>query len=45
MIFIDGDHSFEQSRRDVEHALAHLAPEGVILVHDCNPPTAGVGEP
>jgi hypothetical protein len=39
VIFIDGDHSYEQSRRDVERALAHLALDGVILVHDCNPPT------
>ena len=26
--------------RDVEHALDHLADDGVVLVHDCDPPTA-----
>jgi hypothetical protein len=45
VIFVDGEHSFAQSRRDVERALAHLAPDGVILIHDCNPPTAGAASP
>ena len=45
VIFIDGDHSFAQSRRDVDRALGHLAPDGVILVHDCNPPTAASASP
>ena len=40
VIFIDGDHSFHQSLRDVENSLAMLAGGGVILVHDCDPPTA-----
>lgn len=40
VIFVDGDHGFEQSLRDVEHALDHLAEDGVVLVHDCDPPTA-----
>ena len=38
VIFVDGDHSFEQSRRDVANALEHLADDGVVAVHDCNPP-------
>ena len=41
VIFVDGDHSFEQSRRDVANALEHLADDGVVLVHDCNPPNPG----
>jgi len=45
VIFIDGDHSFAQSRRDVERALEHLAPDGVVLVHDCNPPTPESASP
>ena len=45
VIFVDGDHSFAQSRRDVEHALAHLADGGVVLVHDCNPPGPAAANP
>ena len=45
VIFVDGDHGFEQSLRDVEHAVAHLAGDGVVLVHDCNPPTAAAASP
>jgi Methyltransferase domain len=43
--FVDGGHTFEQSLRDVENALAHLSPEGVVLVHDVNPPTAASAMP
>lgn len=45
VIFVDGDHSFEQSLRDVEHALDHLSDDGVVLVHDCNPPDAAAASP
>ena len=45
VIFVDGDHSFAQSRRDVERALDHLAEDGVVLVHDCNPPSAAAASP
>ena len=45
VVFVDGDHSFEQSLRDVEHALDHLADGGVVLVHDCNPPSAAAASP
>ncbi len=41
VIFVDGNHSFAQSLRDIEHAVEHLADGGVVLVHDCDPPTAG----
>ena len=41
VIFVDGDHSFEQSRRDVANALEHLADDGVVVIHDCNPPGPG----
>ena len=40
VVFVDGEHTYEQSLRDVENALAHLSPDGVVLVHDCNPPSA-----
>jgi methyltransferase family protein len=45
VVFVDGDHGFEQSRRDVEHALAHLAKDGVVLAHDCSPPTPAAASP
>lgn len=41
VVFVDGDHRFEQSLRDVENALAHLSDDGVVLVHDVSPPSAG----
>lgn len=39
LIFIDGLHLAEQVERDVENALAHLTPNGSIVLHDCNPET------
>jgi Methyltransferase domain len=45
VVFIDGEHSFEQSLRDVANALEHVSPEGVVLVHDVNPPTAASALP
>jgi hypothetical protein len=39
VVFVDGEHSFAQSLGDVENALARLSPDGVVLVHDVNPPT------
>jgi hypothetical protein len=39
VVFVDGDHRLEQSLRDTENALAHLSDDGVVLLHDCNPPT------
>lgn len=35
--FIDGDHSYEQSLRDVENCLKWMNVNGVIILHDCNP--------
>jgi SAM-dependent methyltransferase len=45
VVFIDGDHRFEQSLRDVENALGVLTGGGVILVHDCSPPTEAAASP
>ncbi len=39
IVFIDGNHTGDQVKRDIEHALGRLNPGGVILVHDMNPPT------
>lgn len=35
--FIDGDHTYEQSLRDAENCLKWMNPNGVVLLHDCNP--------
>tara|TARA_R100000008_G_scaffold1821_1_gene1439 strand:- start:31702 stop:32322 length:621 start_codon:yes stop_codon:yes gene_type:complete len=38
IIFIDGLHTEEQCTKDAENALKHLAPKGIILFHDIDPP-------
>ncbi len=35
---IDGMHTYEQVVRDVENTLRFLRDDGVIFLHDCNPP-------
>lgn len=37
VVFIDGLHTFDQAYRDCVNALRYLAPEGLLLVHDCLP--------
>jgi predicted O-methyltransferase YrrM len=34
MVFIDGDHSYEGCKGDIEAWLPHIAPGGIIAVHD-----------
>jgi hypothetical protein len=43
--FIDGLHTYRQALRDVENTLERLSPGGVIVMHDCNPPTAAAAHP
>ena len=43
--FVDGLHTFEQSLRDVENCLRYLNEGGVIIVHDCNPPSDAAAFP
>lgn len=38
IIFIDGLHHAEQVDKDIENSLQHLNDNGIIVVHDCNPP-------
>lgn len=38
-VFIDGMHLEEYVTRDIHNSLKHLSEEGVIILHDCNPPT------
>jgi len=37
--FVDGLHTYHQSYQDVSNAMDFLSTGGVILMHDCNPPT------
>ena len=37
VVFVDGDHSYEQAKRDFENALGILAPGGIIFLHDTWP--------
>lgn len=39
IIFIDGLHTEEQVTKDINNSLKVLNKGGVILLHDCNPPT------
>lgn len=39
IIFIDGLHTEEQVSIDINNALNHLSDGGVIVLHDCNPPS------
>jgi SAM-dependent methyltransferase len=43
--FVDGLHTYGQTLRDIERCLAHLRPGGVVLVHDCSPPSAAAATP
>jgi hypothetical protein len=36
---VDGLHTYEQALKDVLNSLKYLRPNGVILLHDCNPST------
>lgn len=37
VVFIDGLHLYEQVVKDIENSLRYLRPDGIILLHDCNP--------
>lgn len=39
IIFIDGLHVEEQVDKDIQNSLNHLSDNGIIVLHDCNPPT------
>ena len=39
LIFIDGDHEAEQVEKDIVNSYKALNKGGMILLHDCNPPT------
>ena len=39
IIFIDGLHHSDQVIKDITNSLKHTTDNGVIVMHDCNPPT------
>lgn len=39
LILVDGLHYAEQARKDIINSWECLNPGGVIVIHDCNPPT------
>lgn len=45
VIFIDGLHSHAQTMKDVKNALGVLKEDGVIVMHDCNPPNEAAAFP
>jgi len=40
IIFVDGLHVSDQVHRDIVNSLEHLSDNGIIVVHDCNPPSS-----
>lgn len=45
VVFIDGLHTYAQSLRDVLNSLKALNENGIILLHDCNPPHPSAAHP
>lgn len=45
VVFIDGLHTHAQALRDALNAVQCLSPDGVIVLHDCNPPHAAAAVP
>lgn len=43
--FVDGLHTSKQSYKDVQNCLRFLKPDGVIVMHDCDPPSAMSADP
>lgn len=38
LVFLDGVHTLEHCRRDLDQGFQRLTPAGCLVVHDCNPP-------
>ncbi|MGD9798088.1 MAG: class I SAM-dependent methyltransferase [Acidimicrobiia bacterium] len=45
VVLVDGLHTHDQTRRDIENAVHALAPRGVVIAHDCNPQSADDAAP
>lgn len=42
VLFIDGDHSYEGCKTDIDSWYPHMAEHGVMLFHDCDRSSPGV---
>lgn len=45
VVFIDGLHTYRQALKDVKNSLKYLNEGGVIVIHDCNPPSQSAAIP
>jgi hypothetical protein len=45
VVFVDGLHTFEQSLKDVQNSLRFAREDGLIVIHDCNPPHTAAAQP
>ena len=41
IIFVDGDHQYNQVKQDVENSLKCISENGMVIMHDTCPPTLG----
>lgn len=41
LALVDGMHEYQYALRDVENTLRYMQENGVVVMHDCNPQTAG----
>jgi glycosyltransferase involved in cell wall biosynthesis len=39
LAFVDGLHTYRQTAKDIENCLKYLSEKGIIIVHDCSPPS------
>lgn len=45
LVFIDGLHSYKQVKLDIRYAEKVLSKNGIIVLHDCNPPHKAAATP
>lgn len=43
--FIDGLHTYEQSLKDILNSVEHQLPNGIVVIHDCNPTSTAAAHP
>lgn len=45
VVLVDGLHTYQQAKQDIENSLKYLNSGGAIVVHDCNPLNAAAAYP
>jgi hypothetical protein len=45
LVFVDPFHTYACSLRDIVYALQLTKPEGIVLIHDCDPPNEEIAGP